>query len=108
MALFPDDLAHGAALASTPGACAKTVILPFLDVIDDAAAGRAPLLMTSSWMLDFKAASFGGREPALAAPSLDAVFPLAVPQPAPGGGVDVNVWLWEPEFSQLMEAVPQL
>ena len=108
MALFPDDVAHGAALAATPGACARTVILPFLDVIDDAAAGRAPLLMTSSWNLSFPAAAFAGAAPAAALPSLAPLFPLVVPQAAPGGGVDVHIWLWGEEFEQLLRLVPEL
>ncbi|KIY93396.1 hypothetical protein MNEG_14565, partial [Monoraphidium neglectum] len=110
-ALFPRDVAYASLIAAEPGACHRTMILPVLQIIEDAAAGKVPLLMTSTWALDHSKLAFGGQLPLAAAPSFAPGFPIVILQPAPpaaGGGMEVVIWLWAEEHKQLLELVPEL
>lgn len=87
------------------------IIQPVKAIIDDAAAGAIPLLMTSCWSLDYSSLAFDGAPPLAAAPALAVPFPLVVTQPAPpaaGGGYCVYIYLWEAEHQQLRALVPAL
>ena len=101
-----------AASPAVPRGASELAILPVVSIVQEAAAGRTPLLMTSTWALDYSGLSFGeAGGPVSAAPCLSPGFPLVVSLPVPepaGGGMAVHVWLWGEEHAQLMERVPAL
>jgi hypothetical protein len=110
-AAFPDDVAHATLLDAPPGALHRVGILPVVRIIEDAASGRVPLLMTTTWSLDYVEVAFDGAPPVAALPAFSPGFPLVIAQPAPpaaGGGFTVAVWLWGEEHEQLLELVPEL
>jgi hypothetical protein len=113
VAQFPMDLAHATLQSAAPSGLRNTTIYPFLIILEEAAAGQTPLLMTSTWSLDYARVTFGAAGgPAAAAPCLSPGFPLVVAQPAPagaaGGGMDVYVWLWGKEHEEMCELVAEL
>jgi len=109
--MFPNDIAFTTQLADSPQGCRSGFLMSTLHLYQDLAAGRNPPLITSTWLVDFQAASFGGQVPTAALPRLSANFPLVIAQNVPpdsGGGMRVIIWLWDKEHEELLRLVPEL